>query len=130
MALLEFVLRGVGGAVDALELLVLLVAAMVGAGDVEELERLRPWRCSGRGCRRRGRRTRRSYQNEMVSPAGMSPRRPSLVGVLAAFADQLSASSRVHSKRSNFWFSLEMRRISSSIFTRSSAVKVWSRSKS
>ena len=38
--LLEFVLGRVSGAVDTLELLVLLVAAMVGAGDVEELERL------------------------------------------------------------------------------------------
>jgi len=38
--LLELLLRGEGGAVDALELLVLLVAAVVGAGDVEQLERL------------------------------------------------------------------------------------------
>src|SRR5690606_35809540 len=37
---LELLLRGKRGAVDALELLVLLVAAVVGAGDGEELEGL------------------------------------------------------------------------------------------
>jgi hypothetical protein len=36
----EFLLGGEGGAVDALELLVLLVAAVVGAGDGEQLEGL------------------------------------------------------------------------------------------
>ena len=36
----ELLLRREGGAVDALELLVLLVAAVVGAGDREQLERL------------------------------------------------------------------------------------------
>ena len=38
--LLEFVLGRVGGTVDALELLVLLVATVIGASDVQELERL------------------------------------------------------------------------------------------
>ena len=36
----EFLLRGKGGAVDALELLVGLVAAVVGAGDGEEFDGL------------------------------------------------------------------------------------------
>ena len=38
--LLELILRRVSGAIDALELLVLLVATVIGAGDVQELERL------------------------------------------------------------------------------------------
>ena len=36
--LIEFFARGEGGAVDALELFIFLVAAMIGAGDGEKFE--------------------------------------------------------------------------------------------
>ena len=85
--LLEFVLGGVSGAVDTLELLVLLITTMVGPGDVQELERL-----DLRGVADVGTRAEIDEFAVLIEGDGLASRdvaeAADLVSVLAALADQ------------------------------------------
>jgi hypothetical protein len=101
----EFLLGGEGGAVDALELLVLLVAAVVGAGDGEELERLQL---------RRVAHVRAGAEVDELAvlvernflALGDVGEAAELVALLAAFDWMIAtASSRETSLRRNGWFS-------------------------
>ena len=86
--LLKFVLGRVGGAIDALQLLVLLVAAVVGAGDVQQFEGLHL-----RGVADVGAGAEVDEFAVLIKRDGLAggdvAETADLVGVLAAFADQL-----------------------------------------
>ena len=86
--LLEFVLGRVGSAVDPLQLLVLLVATVVGAGDVEEFERLDLRRVTDVGTGAEVDELAVLIKGDGLA-GGDVAEAADLVGILAAFANQL-----------------------------------------
>ena len=125
----ELLLGGEGGAVDALELLVVLVAAVVGAGDGEQLEGLDLLRVADVGAGAQVDELAVLVERDLLA-LGNVGEPAELVALLADLLDDLRGLLAGDLPADEGLVLVDTFFISASIFARSSAVSLWSRSMS